>query len=91
MKKEFEAVVYGEVQGVFFRDYTRQTARNLHLTGWVRNEPDGAVRVVAQGEEEKLAALLGYLQEGSPPARVEKVDVKWRELSECFDGFEIVG
>ena len=41
------AIVHGQVQGVYFRDSTRQTAKRLGLTGWVRNLPDGAVEVTA--------------------------------------------
>ena len=44
-----EATVFGLVQGVYFRQYTWQEARQLNLVGWVANQPDGTVRVVAEG------------------------------------------
>jgi hypothetical protein len=48
-KQRVEATVYGRVQGVSFRYYTQQKARQLGLTGWVANHPDGSVRLVAEG------------------------------------------
>ncbi len=46
----FKVTVYGRVQGVSFRYYTRREATNRGLTGWVRNEMDGSVKVVAEGD-----------------------------------------
>ncbi len=67
-------VVRGQVQGVFFRAGTRDTARKLRLTGWVRNRRDGAVELVACGEAAALADLERWLNRGPPAARVSSVD-----------------
>lgn len=68
-------VVHGRVQGVFFRDSCRQQARGLGVAGWVRNEPDGSVRVHVEGEPEAVASLVRWLHEGPPFAQVRRVDV----------------
>ena len=51
MSRRLEAVISGRVQMVSFRHYTQQKALELGVVGWVRNEPDGTVRTVAEGEE----------------------------------------
>lgn len=72
-KKRVHAVVHGRVQGVFFRDYTRQEATRIGLSGWVRNLPDGTVETEFEGDESMVKAMLSWLHEGSPLAEVKKV------------------
>lgn len=74
--------VEGEVQGVGFRWFVREQARALELAGVVRNEPDGAVVVVASGEIAALAVLEARLLVGPPHASVSNVIT--RELT-TFD------
>jgi acylphosphatase len=83
------AIVHGRVQGVYFRDYTRRQANQLHLTGWVANQYDDTVKVVAEGAEAALAKLLEWLQQGPPLANVEWVDVTWGIASEEFSSFDV--
>jgi acylphosphatase len=85
--QRFHAIVQGHVQGVSFRYYTVATARTLDLTGWVRNRPDGAVEVVAEGPKVQLDSLLVFLRRGPPEARVTKVDVEWLPASGEFEMF----
>lgn len=87
--KRLIAVVQGRVQGVYFRQYTMREAVNLHLTGWVRNEPDGSVRVVAEGPEEILNLLLRFLWHGSPAAQVDQVISDWQPATGEFSGFHV--
>ena len=68
--------IHGWVQGVFFRDWTIGEARALGVSGWVRNRQDGSVEVYAVGEAEKVGRFIDRLHEGSPPSRVERVDVE---------------
>lgn len=68
-----EARVRGRVQGVGFRYATERRARALGLTGYVRNEADGSVLVVAEGVPERLGQLLDWLRRGPPGARVAAV------------------
>lgn len=84
-----QATVYGHVQGVFFRAFVADWAEELGLTGYVRNLPNGAVEVVAEGEREKLEKLLGQLKLGPPSARVEKVVTNWAEYRGTYSGFSI--
>lgn len=67
--------VEGRVQGVFFRSSTRTEAARLGVVGRVRNLDDGAVEVVAQGEPDAIAALVGWLWKGPPLSRVTAVTV----------------
>ncbi len=83
------AVVSGRVQGVGFRRYVRGWARKLALTGWVRNEPDGTVRVVAEGEPDALDRLARLLWGGPPTAEVETVEAEWGDASGEFSVFSV--
>ena len=67
--------ISGEVQGVWFRDWTVETARALGVSGWVRNRRDGSVEVLAVGDAVSVQHLIERLHEGSPPSRVESVVV----------------
>jgi acylphosphatase len=85
-------VVSGRVQGVFFRAATQREARQLGLTGYVRNRVDGAVEIVAEGEEELVKSLLAWAQHGGPSAaRVDRVETRWRSYTGEFPEFRIVG
>ena len=83
------AYVRGRVQGVTFRYYTQKEARRLGLTGWVRNERDGSVLVVAEGPKERLSVIVEFLHQGPLSARVDNVDISWSEASQMFEQFEI--
>jgi acylphosphatase len=72
-------IVRGRVQGVAFRAHTQRHARELGVTGYARNLPDGAVEVLACGTESGVAALCDWLREGPPAARV--VDVSCAEAA----------
>jgi acylphosphatase len=62
---------------VFFRQSTRQAARQHGLAGWVRNLPDGRVEAVFEGAEPLVRALIDWCHEGPPAAQVEHVEVRW--------------
>ena len=68
-------VVTGRVQGVFFRQATRDVAVQLGIAGTAVNRADGKVEVVAEGDDDALDALAAFLREGPPRALVTKVDV----------------
>ena len=82
--------VSGKVQGVFFRDFTKREAERLRITGWVRNEPDGSVRVVAQGGEAFLKKFIARLRQGPPRAQVDFLSVRWEQPQETFSHFDIL-
>lgn len=84
-----EATVRGRVQGVGFRVYIRRRASSLGLDGWVANQPDGSVQVVAEGPETDLQELLGILERGPAGAVVEAVDVQRGEARGEQPGFGV--
>jgi len=84
------AIVYGRVQGVYFRAFGLRKARELGLTGYVRNLPDwNAVEVLAEGERNKLERLIDYLKVGPPGARVERVEANWSEHTGSYSNFSV--
>ena len=84
-----QVVIHGWVQGVYFRAFTRDQARSLGLTGWVRNRRDGAVEAYFEGEKEKVEKMVAWCHQGSPPSRVEKVEVSFESFSGTFESFQI--
>ena len=87
--KRVEIKVSGTVQGVFLRQGVKTEAARLGLGGWVRNEPDGSVRVAAEGAEDKLQQLIEWCKKGTEWSRVENVEVEWKEAAGGFKGFTI--
>ena len=84
-------VVRGRVQGVGFRWFVEREAHLLGVAGWVRNNPDGSVEVVAQGSLAQLAGLHGRLREGPRASRVDEVDVSAAEVQPGLSSFRIEG
>lgn len=82
--------VYGRVQGVYFRYFVRSVARELGLTGYVRNLASGdAVEVEAEGEKRLLEKLLEQVKTGPPGAVVRRVHIDWMDYTGQFDDFKI--
>ena len=69
--------VTGRVQGVFFRQATRETAERLGLSGWVRNLPDGSVEALFEGERLLVEEAVAWCRQGPPRAAVDSVAVEW--------------
>jgi len=67
--------IHGRVQGVWFRDWTIETARSLGLDGWVRNREDGSVEAVACGPAAAVATFVTRCHDGPPRAHVDRVEV----------------
>lgn len=82
--------VRGRVQGVAFRWFTRQAARELALDGWVRNCPDGSVEVRVAGDVERLKELRTLVRRGPDMADVQQFDEENLDPSTPMgEGFEI--
>ena len=79
----------GRVQGVGFRHFTRKAARELGLSGFVRNLPDGSVEAVAAGSGEALDALEGHLRQGPPASRVDALRVEEDQSEPGDSGFSV--
>ena len=84
-----EARVHGRVQGVGFRYFVVETARRLHLAGWVANQADGSVACVAEGPREKLEGLLAAIHQGPGAADVRHVSAAWMPSTGRLAGFSI--
>lgn len=82
-------IIFGRVQGVFFRDSMRGEAQRLGITGWVRNRSDGTVEAVVQSEPDAVDAVVRWVQRGPQHAQVERVDIESDEGS--YTGFEVIG
>ena len=69
-------VIHGRVQGVYFRDSMRQQARQLGITGWVRNRSDGTVEAVVSGNREAVARMIDWARHGPPTAKVTDIQIE---------------
>ena len=81
-------VVHGKVQGVFYRDSTRQAARNEGVAGWAANRGDGTVEVVLEGPADAVESVVGYCRSGPSSADVQALD-EHDETPEGLTGFQI--
>ena len=67
------------MQGVFFRVETERRARSLGLAGWVRNNRDGTVEAVFEGDRERVESMVDWCGRGPALAEVDTVDVDWEQ------------
>ena len=84
-----EVRVIGRVQGVWFRQSTKNTADQYGVYGWCRNNPDGAVAAVFEGEEAAVKAVVDWCKSGPDIARVDDLQIKWQTPTGKFDRFSI--
>jgi acylphosphatase len=80
-------IVHGKVQGVFYRDSTREAAENEGVCGWAANRDDGTVEVVLEGTPEAVESVIGFCRMGPMSADVTSVDVT-EEQPEGLSEFE---
>jgi acylphosphatase len=88
MKRAVHLLIYGVVQGVFFRQRTMEEAKRLSVNGWVRNCKDGSVEAEAEGEEAALKRFVEWCHHGPPRAVVTKVVAEDMEPKN-FSSFEV--
>ena len=88
MAQTISIIVTGKVQGVFYRQSTKEKANELNITGIVRNLPDGSVNIIASGDTDKLRELLEWCWQG--PRRAKVATVRHEEYAfQSFDAFTI--
>jgi acylphosphatase len=87
--ERLDASVRGRVQGVGYRVFALREAMALGLSGWVANQADGSVRVVAEGSRRDLDALLARLREGPPAGWVDEVGTRWEPARGLAGTFRI--
>ncbi|MGD8211238.1 MAG: acylphosphatase [Desulfobacterales bacterium] len=88
-KVRAHAIISGRVQGVFFRMETKQAADRLGVFGWVKNQRDGTVEALFEGDQDKVNAVLEWCNQGPPSAKVTDVNVEWQDYAGEFSGFGI--
>jgi acylphosphatase len=87
--KTIRIYLSGSVQGVFFRNFLEEKAKELNIRGFCRNLEDGRVEVVAEGRDEKVNEMLEVCKEGPQHATVN--DVQIQELKhQGFEGFKVM-
>ena len=87
--KTLRLQIFGKVQGVFFRDYTRRKAEELQLVGWVRNRADGSVEALVSGEGMQVKKMVDWFHHGSPYSSVQKVIAGDTDASPNTSTFQI--
>ena len=88
MHRTISITVSGRVQGVYYRQSTKEKARQLGITGWVKNRADGCVLIAATGSENQLNELVEWCKQGPPRAQVTSVQVEPAD-PQVFDNFTI--
>ena len=88
--KRVHAIISGDVIGVGYRSWAKRQAKQLGLSGWVKNREDDTVELVAEGPEEKLQAFIKQCHRGPDVAWVKKVDWIWQEAPAEFADFEVL-
>lgn len=88
--KRIHLIVSGDVIGVGYRSWVLRQAKELHLTGWVRNREDDAVELVAEGEEQSLTELIAMCKKGPDVSWVKDVRIDWQKATGEFVGFEVI-
>lgn len=91
MKEQARLIIHGKVQGVCYRDFARQKAHHLNLSGWVRNNTDGTVEAFCQGDLTNINIFIDWCSQGPQSADVTNIDIQKQPLEgeELFDSFEI--
>ena len=80
-------ILHGKVQGVFYRDWTVETARSFGLRGWVRNLPDGTVEAHLEGDDTAIQRMIETMRNGPPRARVDRIEQSDAQ-PQGFESFE---
>ncbi len=78
--KRVHVHITGRVQGVFFRDSCKQEADRHHVIGWVRNNPDGSVEALFQGDPSAIEQILAWCHTGPPRARVAEIHTNYLDV-----------
>lgn len=87
--ERLHAVIHGDVQGVGFRYFLLRKAGQLGLKGWVRNNDDGTVELVAEGGRQDLEQLKRAAGEGPRLAHVMHVEAEWSAAAGGLDEFDL--
>ena len=89
MNNRVDLNITGKVQGVFFRQKTKEIADLLNLTGYVRNNTDNTVTIIAEGSQDALKNLIELIKKGTPQSNIKKIRTSWQTTTNEFKQFEI--
>ncbi|MGC9309454.1 MAG: acylphosphatase [Candidatus Nanoarchaeia archaeon] len=90
MKKAVKITIKGNVQGVFFRTFIKETASDLGVGGFVRNLDTGDVEIYAEGDGNNIEMLIEKCKQGPPHAQVRDVQVEERKWSGEYKDFKVL-
>lgn len=89
LRKQVEGTIRGRVQGVGFRYFAQQVASELGVSGWVKNNYDGSVEFLAQGNAEEIDAFLRNLSRGPASASVQDMRVRESSSTREYTSFNV--
>ena len=89
-KQRVHLFIKGKVQGVFFRQAMKVTAKKNHAAGWVKNLKDGRVEAIIEGEDLDVSNVVEWCHAGPANARVEDVEIRNEKFKGEFDKFEVM-
>ena len=89
-KTRSHIMISGKVQGVFFRMETKQVADSFNVSGWVKNNRNGSVEAVFEGEKEAVDSVVKWCKTGPPFSSVSRVDITEEDYKGEFRGFDII-
>ena len=89
-KKRIHLFIRGKVQGVFFRQAVKVTAKKNNISGWARNLDDGRVEVLLEGDSESVNTIIEWSNIGPANARVDEVKIKTKKFQNEFLSFEVL-
>lgn len=84
-----QITVFGRVQGVGFRYFTQTVAKRYGLVGWVRNNYNGTVEILVEGQQNDLDNFIQSIRNGCSSSHVRKVDIEWRLPTGKYTSFFI--
>ena len=84
----FYIVIYGLVQGVGFRRFTRRKANLYKIVGWVRNKENGTVEIDAEGLSMNMVQFLSSIKTGPKRSKIERVEITQLQTLENYQGFK---
>ena len=89
IKARAHVIISGRVQGVFFRMETKRAAGEYGVFGWVKNQLDGTVEAVFEGDRDRVEAIIDWCRQGPRMARVDTVAVDWQDYTGEFESFDV--
>ena len=89
MKVRVHILIEGKVQGVFFRQNTKEEAKLRNVKGWIRNLPNGRVEALFEGYEEAVQEMIDFCRTGPRGSYVTKIDITREEHTGTFSDFQI--